>query len=704
MCNAVRDTNIGIATNVLLVPIIRREGQKEIETTQKETVYDVDSFPYDCIPNLRFSKGWKREVIENVFLTFDIESTTIADGKRDPWGFMYHWQADLYNIDTKQHCVIFGRRWEEFDKFRTRLTWELVRRGAGQSRFMAFVHNLSFEFYFMFPFLDHGSTIFARAKNSVLSIREPELNWEWRCSYALTNRSLLKACENEPECIHRKLSGSYNYRVLRTADTKLTEEERGYCYNDVAGLAEVIAGYHRHDPFIQLPLTSTGFVRRDLRRYCRKDKKYHEHFRMMQFDKTQYQMMLEAFRGGDTHASRYYAGQVVHDVICRDFASAYPAVMMQEYFPSGPPIWCKIETQEQLDYYISRYCVVMEVEYYSISTTAPDPYISIAKTKARYQAANDNGRVLEAEYLRLTITEIDYQIIKQEYNYKSLKVLNAFYFDRKPLPVPIRQCLAQYYKGKTELKGVEGAEYEYAKWKELLNAIYGCSATHLHTEEWVFRAGEWETEKAPIEETITEYFSSRNNVLPYQWALYVTAHVRKRLHELIGIVGKDRFLYCDTDSVYYISTPEIENKIEEWNRNIIEKSPDDIPCFATDRKGKKRWLGIAEVDKEISAYKTFGAKKYMYQDQHGKHITVAGLSKSAVSYFPDFDSFRVGVTVPAGISGRTVAYRESCDPKEIEVDGCRMLYAGGIGIVDTTYTLGLTLEYQNLLGLSQEDL
>ena len=130
MCSAERDTNIGTVMNVLSVPIIKRDGPKEIETTQRETVYDVDTFPYDCIPNLRFSKGWKREVIENIFLTFDIESTTIAEGKRDPWGFMYHWQADLYNIDTKQHCVIFGRRWEEFDKFRTRLTWELVRRGV----------------------------------------------------------------------------------------------------------------------------------------------------------------------------------------------------------------------------------------------------------------------------------------------------------------------------------------------------------------------------------------------------------------------------------------------------------------------------------------------------------------------------------------------------------------------------------------------
>ena len=696
--------NIGFVATALSVPVIRREGKKETEQLQKETVYNVDNFPYDCLPNLRFSRGWKKEVIENVFLTFDIESTTVAEKDVDPWGFMYHWQADLYLLDTDTHHVIFGRRWEEFNLFRTRLSNELVRRGSGCSRFMVFVHNLSFEFYFVYPFLDKGSAIFARGKNSVLSIREPDICWEWRCSYALTNRSLLKACENEPTCIHRKMAGTYDYRITRTADTVLTEEELGYCYNDVAGLAEVIAGYHKADPFIQLPLTSTGYVRRDLRRYCRKDKKYHDYFRTMQFDAEQYGLMLDAFRGGDTHASRYYAGQIVKDVICRDFASAYPAVMMQEYFPAGPPVWCEIKKQADLDYYMQNYCTVMEVEYYNIRTTAPDPYISVAKTKARYNITNDNGRVLDAEYVRLVITEIDYHIIKSEYTYDSIKVLRSFYFERRPLPVPIRQTLAQYYRGKTELKGVEGAEYEYAKCKELLNAIYGCAATHLHNEEWYFYDGEWKTEQKPVNEVITDYFGSRNNVLPYQWALYVTAHVRKRLHDLIGIVGKDRFLYCDTDSVYYTSTPEIESRMEEWNRNIIEKSPSDVPCFAVDTKGKTRWLGIAEIDKRISHFKTFGAKKYMYADDKGRHITVAGLSKSAVSYFRVFCDFKIGVTVPAGISGRTVAYRNSCDPRVIEVDGCKMLYAGGIGIVDTTYTLGLTLEYQNLLGLSQEDI
>lgn len=683
----------------LSVPIITKNN---VESYAQEVVYSVDDFPYDDIPNLEFSRGWKRQVVENLFLTFDIESTTIIpeDPSQDPWAFMYQWQLDVCYND--QHHVIFGRRWEEFKTFRNRFYNEMIRRGCTEANVFCFVHNLPYEFVFMTAFLDPGSIMFARGKHSVLTIKEPETLIEWRCSYALTNRSLSAACENEPDCIHKKLLDTYDYRKIRTADTPLTMEEMGYCYNDVAGLSEVILGYHKRDRFIDLPLTSTGFVRRDLRRECRKEPSYHEKFQRMEFQKDHYKMMLTGFRGGDTHASRYFAGAVIPDVMCRDFASAYPSVMMQETFPSGPPVWCKIETQEQLEYYTSNYHVIMDVSFYNLKTLAPDPYISIAKTTQRINQQNDNGRLLSADFARLVITEVDLSIIREEYEYSGFKVNSAFYFLKSPLPAPIRRTLLKYYKGKTELKGVPGKEYEYNQLKALLNAIYGCAATHIHDQEWFFTGNDWEQQSKDLEEEIAKYFKSRNNVLPYQWALYVTAYVRRRLHDLIQIVGSDYFLYCDTDSVYYIKNPEVEQKIEDWNAALIERTKDlDIPCCATDPAGRVHRLGIAEVDKDLDAFKTFGAKKYMYRDKKGNHITVAGLSKKAVSFFKnDFKDFKVGTVVPAGESGRTVAYRHFDQPHYITVDGCKMLTAGGIGIVDTTYTLGITMDYNNLLSLT----
>jgi len=688
------------ALTFISVPVVMGDH----EELSPECVYNVDNFPYEDLPNITFARGWKRETAENIFLTFDIESTTMKSAGADPYGFMYHWQLDVYY--SGKHHVVFGRRWEEFTTFRNRFYYEYSRRGMIYSTIMVYVHNLSFEFVFMNRFLDPESEIFARGANDVLVIREPSINWEWRCSYALTNMSLRKACEHAPNCIHRKLQeGSFDYKEIRTADTVLNEIEQGYCYNDVAGLAEVIADYHRHDRFIQMPLTSTAFVRRDMRSACRKAKSYHKKFQEMEYSAEQYKMMENGFRGGDTHASRYMADRIHYGIRCRDFASAYPAVMMQETFPAGPPIWCKIETQEQMDYYTSNFHVIMEVFYWDLQTSAPDPYIPVAKTLQRHHVAIDNGRVLSADFVHLVITEIDYQIIKAEYQYSTMKVIKSFYFNKELLPAPIRETVLKYYDGKTQLKGLPEKSYEYNKSKALLNSCYGCAATKIHDYELLFTGTEWLEKPKDLEDAIHKYFNSRNNVLPYQWALYVTAHVRKRLHDLIRIAGPDHFLYCDTDSIYYINDGTLEDTFEQWNNDLIARTSHmDMRVWSDDSKGKRRYLGIAEVDKDLDEFKTLGAKKYIYKDAKGTHITVAGLSKKAASYFKDdLNNFHVGVTVPEGTSGRTIAYRSYEDPHYITVDGCRMLTAGGIGIVDTTYTLGMTLEYTNLLGLSNPE-
>lgn len=75
------------------------------------------------------------------------------------------------------------------------------------------------------------------------------------------------------------------------------------------------------DNLYTFPLTSTGYVRRDAKKAMRDIS--HMFVRNQLPDFYTYRMLREAFRGGNTHANRYYAGVVLHGYKSADRSSSY---------------------------------------------------------------------------------------------------------------------------------------------------------------------------------------------------------------------------------------------------------------------------------------------------------------------------------------------------------------------------------------------
>lgn len=289
------------------------------ETIQEETVYNKEEIPFTnlMIDSKRSKKRIYRpnhiDWIEYLEIpsAFDIETTNIykreTEGKRKgkiskefrPYAFMYHWQ---FCIDT---YVVFGRRWEEYISLLTYISNNMNL--SYSKRLVVWVHNLSFEFQFMRRFIDSGKLRildgFYKEKYTPLKV---VLNngIEFRCSSTLSNMTLSKFCENERNVIHFKLSGDdYDYDKLRTPDTPMLENELAYCYNDVRGLCECILSRMENDTLAKMPMTATGYVRRDCRSAMRKHIRNRELFEKMRMTKEQYLMCKDVFRGGDTHAN-----------------------------------------------------------------------------------------------------------------------------------------------------------------------------------------------------------------------------------------------------------------------------------------------------------------------------------------------------------------------------------------------------------------
>ena len=631
-------------------------------------------------------------------ITFDIETSTIYNRERSLLkekdiyeGFMYHWQICIKGY------VFFGRTWDELQQFFIKLR-ETLWQEHFKAKLVCYVHNLSYEFQFMYNFFDI-SKVFATAKRKILKCLGND--WiEFRCSYYLSGMNLKKFIENTPNAHYQKAKGDLDFDIIRTHKSYLNIFEKGYCYNDVRGLYEAVTFLLNNDNLKTIPLTSTGYVRRECRRAMAKNKANKKKFEKNKLTLELYNLLKSAFRGGDTASNRLYTAQIINDVYSYDFASSYPFVMLSEKYPTGQFMSGSIETEEELAHYNSKYCTIATYTFENIrvkeKTTVP--YIPLAKCNGVKNQKSFNGRILNADYITIDLTNIDVDIIFKHYDFDSFYVDN-FHFARKDyLPKELREKILYYFRKKCELKDVPGKEYEYIQAKKKLNAIYGMMVTDILHDEFIFDNGEWEIEENRTQEQLDKYYSSYNSFLTYQWGVWVTAYARRNLDNARDLVGIDH-VYNDTDSIKVIGN--YDSVIEKFNKKLQKYCDDNHIINYVDYNGKRYYLGHMEKDGHYNNFITLGAKKYCYENEKGIHLTVSGLdsnkgakeiSKYGIESFKNGKIFRD--------SGRQTAYYNDDCIHKLNVNGVEVITGSNIGLVNTTYTLGMTNTMLSILNLT----
>ena len=606
---------------------------------------------------------------------------------------MYIWQFCIKGV------VFFGRTWREFLDFIDKIS-ELLKLDD-KHKLVIYVHNLSFEFEFIRKFIKFDN-IFATAPHKVLKANTDKL--EFRCSYYLSNMSLLKFIENTPGAIHLKSKADLDYKKIRTPKTKLTPKELGYCYNDVKGLEEAIINLLQKDTLKSIPLTSTGYVRRDCRLAMRKNKKNRKMFLSTRLSYEQFVLCEECFRGGNTASSRFYCNELLKNVGSYDLSSSYPYQMMAKEYPVGAFIKYTIESEKELEHLSAAYCTIGRYCFTNVKVkkNVPIPYIPVSKITTNNCTAF-NGRVLKADYVNISLTNIDYEIIKSQYEFDELYVKD-FYIARKgELPKELKDVIMKYYENKTTLKGIIEFIYEYFTSKQKLNSIFGMTVTNPCKGETVIdeETGEWSTDDSNKADLLDKFYKSWNSFLPYQWGIFVTANARKQLQEGIDKIGLD-VVYCDTDSIKYVN--DHDKDFKELN-DKINKS------FYATRNGVGYPMGVWDSENqkgkyyEYNQFKTLGAKKYAFTKQGKLGITVAGLSKKEgakeLAKKGGIKKFENGAVF--NNSGRSSVYFNNEEIHTIIVEGVEIETASNIAIVETTYTLGITDTMLDIIELERND-
>lgn len=672
--------------------------------------YSYKDFPYYQLNTKALKCRRKSKKVEEYiydFATFDIETTTIEPGgEASPYGFMYHWQMNVAGL------VITGRTWEEWLTFMNRL--HNVYKLSYKRRLVVYVHNLSFEFQFIKDFLERdfeGYDLFARARRQPIHVTAHN-GFEFRCSYILTNMSLENACKNEHGIIHPKAPGDLDYGKLRTSTTPLDNTEFGYCVSDVVCLYELIKCrlHNDKDNLESIPMTSTGYVRRECRKACKKNPHYHDFIRKLELKLPVYNLLKEAGRGGNTHANRYYSGRIWQNCDSFDVVSSYPAQMLLQRFPmTAFTAYGDIETIEELNDLLGKYACLFRICFLNlhVKEVTPMPYIPVSKALEYTDARLDNGRVLKASYLKMAITDIDYKIIASEYTWDGITIEDMHIAKYALLPEELRGAVMEFFKQKTDLKDAIAVEtdkekiaflkYLYAKSKNRLNGIFGMCYTDPVRATITIKNGEWVEELPNIEETLRKVTTGRNNFLYYAWGVWITCWARLWLENLINATNTNGgvCIYVDTDSSKCMGADTEE--VEKLNRDIMKKA-DGLGAYY-DLHGKRYYMGVYEHENEepIKKFKTLGAKKYCYEDEDGFHITISGVEKKkGAREMGSVENFRPGfIFKDAG--GLTLYYNDS-DISEIVVEGVRMTTASNIGMVESTYELGITNEYAEIIG------
>ena len=595
---------------------------------------------------------------------------------------MYHWQACIDGM------ICVGRTWEEFKRFLDGIDQWLPK---GQC-LVFYVHNLGYEFQFLRAIHDFTEDeVFCLGGRKVAKC-EIGSRFEFRCSYCLTNMSLrqfLKKMGVE----HQKTE--LDYSVRRFPWTPLSDQELEYCIIDVLGLYEALRKMFKADgnTISNVPLTSTGYVRADFKKAMRDG----GFIPMVRECKPSYEVYLalrRAFRGGNTHANRCYTGIILDNVTSYDRASSYPDVLVNMPYPVRPFVRDSTTDPDKL---LDGFPYVMCVDFFDMDLRDPFwgcPYLSIHKCYNLQGAINDNGRVVRAKRFQTWRTDIDLAIVRQQYKWSRAVITTCYRSEYGLLPAAMKAVTMDYYRRKTELKGVEGQEVYYNKAKNKLNSIYGMCATNPVRTSLIFNGKDFEVKEVDEREELEK--ANKKSFTVFAWGCWCTAWARWWLEKAIRLCG-DKFVYCDTDSVKFVGSVDFT----ELNAEIQAQS-ERHQAYADDPAGVRHYLGVYEHDADYKRFVTLGAKKYAYEDQSGKlHITISGVSKGGAAELGKIENFQEGFIFRKS-AGQEAAYNDEW-AEPVEIDGHMLPISPNIYLSESEYTLGLTLEYKRLFYLTQED-
>lgn len=604
----------------------------------------------------------------NVPAAFDIEVSSFYDHNDKKVGVMYAWAFGINNM------VCMGRTWEQYEEL-----LKAAKRILGlneEKKLPIYVHNLAYEFQFMRQIFSWTKVFSLDKSKPVYAQMGGELEgFEFRCSLKLSGKKLALLADDLTKYPVRKMVGDLDYSKIRFSTTNLTEKELKYIENDIRVVLHYIQEKIEIDgSIVKIPLTMTGYVRNYCRNECMANfESYYSKMKRLTLDPEEYMQLKRGFAGGFVHANALYVNEVLELVWSFDFTSSYPYVMLSEKFPMSkvhrPD---RLLSEDEFEHCLHEYCCLFELELVGLKPR--DVYdfpISKSKCYGIEGEIVNNGRVVEADWLCITVTEQDYFTIREFYEWEEKRVYNLKLYKKDYLPRAFALSILKLYKDKTTLKGVKGREIDYMLSKNKLNATYGMSVTDIARDEIIFDPYEDSALPPDLNSVIAKYNKSPRRFLFYPWGVWITAYARRNLFSAIKALGKD-YVYSDTDSVKVLHGDKHMDYFDNYNKQVLVKLNlsakhwhiDSSEFAPLNKKGTAKQLGIWDYEGTYDEFKTIGAKRYFVRVGNEYALTAAGVNKERACFYllklgftnciSPFEYFNDELRVPEDYTGKNI--------------------------------------------------
>lgn len=679
----------------------------------------------------RLSPGKSKKSICKDYMSLDTETSTDEE-KENAW--IYQW-CFSYPKDKETRYLVYGRRPSEMSIALHKI--QEVNCLDEKSKLICYVHNLSYDYTYFHKFLEEKfegiGNILAVGSHNLISYNLKGI--EFRDSLKIAMKSLDAWCK-ELNTTHKKLTGTIDYKITRYQDSKLCKKDWDYMFYDVICLDEAVEKEMKvnGDHIWSIPLTNTGYVRRETRKEFKKNAKNRNLFVSRKLTMAQYAYLKKEFAGGLTHGNRHYMMMKVtldylrrkfkrDDIIIkhRDFASHYPSQQVCKTAPVTKFYSYFDKIKDKKPMYIDE---LFDLENQNFSylagiiisnlrlkdgVTLPiaqqckffdgrmgDP-ISLKKWQ-KNEIIGDNGRIIEmttgASYV--VVNEYDLKWLYKQYTF-DYDIVDVYVAKKGKYPKYLTDTVFKYFYEKSfykmECKRLieEGYSEDSMEYREMnlklqiakarLNSIYGMSATDPVRVSFYENAdGTWGKElltEEDIEAKLSDFYDNKNSFMNYELGAWCTSQARDELLTFCELIGYEYFLYADTDSIFYISTPEIEEKIEAMNAKFREE--DEKNGWYIEVNGKKVYFNQFEDEKEnIVEFKFLHAKCYAYVTDKGETFaTIAGVKKygrngiSRVEELGDLDELRPGKKF-VDCGGTMIKYPPKdydITPRKVDING-----------------------------------
>ena len=306
----------------------------------------------------------------------------------------------------------------------------------------------------------------------------------------------------------------------------------------------------------------------------------------------------KAYRGGFTYVEPKYAGVEIGEGISVDYNSMYPSVMKKYPYPCGAPVI--FEGQYEYDPAYPLYVQRMVVEF----SLKPEGVPMLQLKNKGFYGNHEYVRETVAP-VEITVTSVDWEIMQRMYDVDVLMYAGGYKFAAR------KGLFDEYidYWGHVKETSTGGLR-QLAKL--MLNNLYGKFATN---PDVTGKIPVYDTEEGIVRYVLGEEETRDPVYIPV--GVFCTAYARREL--LFAILdNRERFVYCDTDSLHLLGTEQ----------------PANIPIHD---KELCHW----KVEGTFSRAKHLRAKAYVW-DLNGKFsVTCAGMPDD-VKALVNWDNFEFG--------------------------------------------------------------